>query len=63
MPVAIPEELIVAVPVALLLHRPPEVASDKLIVLPVHTDGLAGKIDPGAIFIVATVEVEQPARV
>lgn len=62
-PVTIPKEVIVAVPVALLLQTPPDVASDKLIALPVHTEGLAGAIAPGVVFTVATVDAEQPATV
>lgn len=61
-PVTIPPET-VAVPVALLLHIPPDVASVKVIELPVHTCGFAGNIMPGAVFTVATVDAEHPAIV
>ena len=53
----------VAMPVALLLHIPPDVASVNVIELPVHTCGFAGKIAPGAVFTVATVVAEHPAIV
>ncbi len=46
-----------------LLQTPPEVTSDKVTELPVHTVGLAGRIVPGALFTVATVVTEQPAIV
>ena len=61
-PDTIPPET-VAIAGVLLLHMPPEVASDSVTVPPVHTVGLAGSIDPGAVFTVATVLAEQPAIV
>lgn len=62
-PVTTPLAEIVAVPVALLLHTPPEVALVSVIVLPVQTTGLAGKMAPGAVFTVAMVDTEHPAIV
>ena len=49
----------VAVPVALLLHTPPEVASVSVTELPVHTLGLAGSIVDGVVFTVTKVAAEQ----
>lgn len=58
-PDTIPPETVATAGV-LLLHMPPEVASDRVTVPPVHTVGLAGSIAPGAVLIVATVLAEQP---
>lgn len=46
-----------------LLHMPPDVASVKVIVLPAQTVGLAGNIEPGAVFTETMAVAEHPAAV
>ena len=58
-PVTVPPTT-VALPL-LLAQTPPVVASVSIVVLPVHTEAVAGVIATGAEFTVATVVTEQPA--
>jgi len=60
-PVTVPPTT-VALPL-LLAQTPPDVASVRLVVPPVHTVAVAGEIPTGAEFTVATVVAEQPATV
>ena len=55
-PITKPPELIDAVPDELVLHVPPPVKSDKVVVLPLHKlIGVVGKIAVGVVFTTTNV--------
>ena len=59
MPVTVPVAEMVAIVVMLLLHTPPPIASDKLIVLPGQTTGFDGVMLVGDEFTVTIAAAEQ----
>ena len=64
--VAVPAVTPVTVPLTtvalalLLLHTPPAVASERVVVLPVQTVAVAGVIATGAVFTETTIVLMQP---
>ena len=57
-PVTSPPDVTDAIPGALVLHVPPEVASVKVVLLPAHTTGLPAIAAGDAVTVISLVTVQ-----